>query len=58
MLLREPDRLVAARTTWAPAVLKAPSTLTILVVFVALQFMIPARLVIGGWGPSDARLSP
>lgn len=50
VLLREPDRLVAARTTWAPAVLKAPSTLTILVVFVALQFMIPARLVIGGMG--------
>lgn len=50
LLLREPDGLVDARTNWAPAVVKAPSTLTVLTVFVTLQFMIPARLVIGGMG--------
>lgn len=50
VLLRQPDGLVEARATWQPAVVKAPSTLTVLLVFVALQFMIPARLVIGGMG--------
>ncbi|TDE07493.1 O-antigen ligase family protein [Jiangella asiatica] len=49
-LLAEPDGLLRTRYAWEPALLKPIDTLTVLIVFLALQFLIPARLVIGGMG--------
>lgn len=48
ILLRRPWKHVE----WLPLLLKPrrPSTFTLLVLFLALQFLIPARLVIGGLG--------
>lgn len=52
LLLKAPTGLRAARAQWEPVVLRRRqlSALGLLVVFLALQFLIPARLVIGGLG--------
>lgn len=52
ILLRIPDPVLKLREEWAPALVRGGSitTLGILALFLALQFLIPARLVIGGMG--------
>lgn len=52
VLLRSPARLQTARANATPALLRGGmiTTLGLLMVFLALQFLIPARLVIGGMG--------
>jgi len=51
-LLQLPRGARAAREPWAPVILRSrrPGTLVLLIVFLGLQFLIPARLVIGGLG--------
>lgn len=50
VLLRQPESLSTARRDWQPFLLRPIGTFTLLVVFLALQFLIPARLVLGGMG--------
>lgn len=52
LLLKIPTSLRRARLEWQPVLLRRRriSTLSVLLVFLALQFLIPARLVIGGLG--------
>ena len=51
-MLRLPDPVQRVRREWSPALLRAwrPTTLLLLIIFLGLQFLIPARLVIGGLG--------
>lgn len=52
LLLRVPAAVVRVREDWMPVLIRGGSitTLGLLAVFLALQFLIPARLVIGGMG--------
>lgn len=52
MVLRVPDSLRRARREWAPVLIRDHmiTTLGLLLLFLALQFLLPARLVIGGMG--------
>lgn len=52
ILLRIPDPVLRLRQEWAPALVRGGSitTLGLLALFLTLQFLIPARLVIGGMG--------
>ncbi|UFU02384.1 O-antigen ligase family protein [Ruania suaedae] len=52
ILLRIPAPLLRAREEWVPVLIRGGTitTLGLLALFLALQFLIPARLVIGGMG--------
>lgn len=52
LLLRIPRSVQAARQDWGPLLIRGGmiTTLGLLLIFLALQFLIPARLVIGGMG--------
>lgn len=52
LLLRVPDAWTRARREWVPVLVRGGSitVLGLLATFLALQFLIPARLVIGGMG--------
>lgn len=52
VLLRYPRNLDVARHDWQPVLLRRrrPDTVVLLIAFLAAQFLIPARMVIGGMG--------
>lgn len=52
LLLREPSAIRKTRREWAPVLVRGGmiTTLGLLIVFLTLQFLIPARLVLGGLG--------
>ncbi len=52
LLLRVPRTAVRARAEWMPVLVRGRmiTTLGLLVIFLLLQFLLPARLVIGGMG--------
>lgn len=52
VLLRYPRGHASARRDWQPVILRRrrPDTSVLLIVFLAAQFLIPARMVIGGMG--------
>lgn len=51
-LLKVPDVVTRVATEWHPVLVRRwrPTTLTVLLAFLALQFLIPARLVVSGMG--------
>lgn len=51
-LLRRPDFIAVARQDWVPVLIRGGTITTVglLAIFLALQFLIPARLIIGGMG--------